>query len=209
MKNIFITVIAAAVVATTGCEAEKTPPVEAAPRDKPQVIPELQPEMPVDHPEVVGLEVLSRGPRRMSVDQIERSIEKIGELPVGSIALDPSLALALGRPDYLRVTEESLEPSPLFMKFMMDLAGYVCTALSDYDPMRPQEQRVLNRFPNREENIRYMLLRFTGVEGAAADEYIPRLSAAWDEGLTGARGEKGGGEAVCMSLFTSPEFLIY
>lgn len=191
------------------CEAEKTPAEPVTPREKEIVTPEMQPEMPADHPNMGELSVLSRGPRRMSVDQIERSIEKIGELPAGSVVLDRSLALALGRPDYLQVTEESLEPSPLFMKFMMDLSGYICTALSDYDPMRPKEQRILGRFDDLEENIRFMLFRFTGLEGPMADNYVERLKVVHAAGAAGARGVPGGSEAVCMALFTSPEFLIY
>lgn len=208
MKNILK--LAVVVGLLSGCDAKNAmPPSETPPRIKPEVLPQVQPDMGVDHSDIPGINVLSRGPRRMSVDQIERSIEKIGELPAGTVVLDPSLALALGYPDYLRVTEESLEPSPLFMKFMMDLAGYICTGLSDYDPMRPMEQRVLTRFNTKEENIRYMLFRFTGIEGPDGDTYVSRLTSVWDESVSGARGEKGGPEAVCMALFTSPEFLIY
>jgi hypothetical protein len=194
---------------TASCAEEKQPFEPVAPRDMPELTPELQPQMPADHPDLGSLSVLSRGPRRMSVDQIERSIEKIGELPAGTVVLDRSLALALGRPDYLQVTEESLEPSPLFMKFMMDLSGYICTALSDFDPMRPKEQRILARFDDPEENIRFIIFRFTGIEGAMADEYVARLRVVYDAGTGSARGARGGGEAVCMALFTSPEFLVY
>jgi hypothetical protein len=207
VKNIFI--VAGALLVLVACDAKEEAPLPPEERERIEVVAEDLPDMPAEHPPVDGLDVLSRGPRRMSVDQIERSVEKIGDLPAGTVVLDQSLALALGRPDYLRVTEESLEPSPLFMKFMMDLSGYICTALSDYDPMRPQEARVLTRFNTPDENIRYMLLRFTGIEGPEAEPYVVRLKEVYDTGLLGARAEKGGGEAVCMALFTSPEFLIY
>jgi hypothetical protein len=189
------------------CSAESTTlPQE---RQRPEVVATAKPDMPDGHPDVATLALRSRGPRRMSVEQLERSIERIGELAVGTVVLQDSLALALGRPDYLRVTEESLEPSPLFMKFMMDLAGVACTNLSDADPMRPAEQRVLTRFADKQENLRYLLLRFTGLEGAAAEPYLTRLNAVYDAGSRGARGANGGWEAVCIALFTSPEFLLY
>ena len=168
-RIVFVALSLFAAFALAGCDAKDEGP-GGEPREKVVVTPELLPQMPVDHPDLGSLDVLSRGPRRMSVDQIERSIEKIGGLPEGTVELDQSLALALGRPDYLRVTDESLEPSPLFMKFMMDLAGFACTGLSDFDPMRPVEDRVLSRYSDEDQNLRYILLRFTGIEGTAADE---------------------------------------
>jgi hypothetical protein len=198
-----------AALSLSACAAESTEPKPPEPRVRPEVTKQAQPDMPDGHPDVSPLAVMSRGPRRLSVDQLERSIETIGQLAQGTVVLDASLAQALGRPDYLRVTEESLEPSPLFMKFMMDLAGYACTGLSDADPMRPLEERVLTRFSDREENIRYLLVRFAGLEGAPADPYVPRLWGTFEQGAQGARGERGGWEAVCIALFTSPEFLLY
>jgi hypothetical protein len=193
-----------------GCSAKGNPqPTQAAPRPMPPLTSTAEPDMPDGHPDLSQLTVASRGPRRMSVDQLSRSIDQIGGLAAGTVKLPDSLAQALGKPDYGHVTEEALDPSPLFMKFMMDLGGTVCTNLSDYDPMRPEDQRVLTRYADEEQNIRYMLVRFTGLEGAAADPYVPRLKTVRASGAQGARGDKGGWEAVCLALFTSPEFLIY
>jgi hypothetical protein len=191
------------------CSATSKPQQKLPPKMPAEVSTVAQPNMPDGHPDLSTLNVLSRGPRRLSVDQLERSIEKVANVPVGTVKLPDSLAIALGRPDYLRVTDESLDPSPLFMKFMMDLSGYVCGPIYDGDAMRPQNQRALNRFSDRTQNIRFLLLRYTGLEGSAADPYVPRLMAAYDAGASGALGDKGGWEAVCTSLFTSPEFLLY
>jgi hypothetical protein len=165
--------------------------------------------MPVDHPDMDALSVLSRGPRRMSVEQLERSVETIIGLPEGVFNLDRTLALTLGEPDYLTVTEESLEPTPLYMKFMMDLGAYVCQQTLQFDPQRPVEERTLTRFTDAQENIRYILLRFTGIEGSAADPYVERLSRVYEAGRSGPNGDLSGWEAVCISVFTSPEFLLY
>jgi hypothetical protein len=201
--------LAALAAAAQGCPAKGSSGApSAADRPHPEVIREARQDMPDGHSDTAALNVLSRGPRRMSVEQIERSIERIAQLPVGTVKLQDTLTLALGRPDYLRVTDESLEPSPLFMKFMMDLGAGVCTNLSDSDPMRPPEQRALTRFADRDENIRYLLLRFTGIEGPEADGYVSRLKAVYEVGSRGARAQ-GGWEAVCMALFASPEFLLY
>lgn len=42
-------------------------------------------DMPVSHPPVAGLSIASKGARRMSIEQIERSLEEIGILPEGSV----------------------------------------------------------------------------------------------------------------------------
>lgn len=189
-----------------GCTAE---PMAPPPPPPAEVARQVLPPMPEGHPDVAALSVLSRGTRRMSVEQLERSLDSIGQLPPGSVKLPDSLALTLGRPDYLQVTEETLEPSPLFMKFMMDLGGIFCSNVSDGDPARPLEQRVLTRFSNRDENLRYLVLRFTGIEGAAADPYVERLRPVFEQGRSGAKGEASGWQAVCVALFTSPEFLLY
>jgi hypothetical protein len=197
-------------LAGAGCNATGSKTAEQPkPRVKPDVTAMMEPSTPDGHPDLAPLAIASRGTRRLSVDQLSRSIDVIGQLPIGTVKLPDSLALALGRPDYLHVTDETLEPSPLFMKFMMDLAGSVCTNLSDYDPMRPEAQRVLTRYADEEQNLRYMLVRFTGLEGARADAYVPRLKTARAAGAQSARGEKGGWEAVCIALITSPEFLVY
>src|SRR5262245_53908973 len=107
LTKIFLTLSLASLL---GCPAkdEVQPPVE---RPKtPATVTEL-PSMPVDHPDIDSLKVLSTGPRRLSVEQLERSVEVIiGGIPEGQFNLDTNLALTLGEPDYLTRTDESLEP---------------------------------------------------------------------------------------------------
>ena len=203
-------ILSLSLISLFGCPA-KDGPIQPVEREKtPADVTEL-PSMPVDHPDIASLGVLSRGPRRMSVEQLERSLEVIigGAVQPGSFNLDRTLALTLGEPDYLTVTDESLEPTPLYMKFMMDLGAYTCQAIRDYDPQRPVEDRVLTRYADKDQNIRHILLRFTGIEGSDADEYVVRLSRVYDAGRSGPMGDASGWEAVCIAVFTSPEFLLY
>jgi hypothetical protein len=200
--------VSLSLISLLGCPAEEPAPTPE--REKtPAVVTEL-PTMPVDHPDMDSLNVLSRGPRRMSVEQLERSVEVIiGGVPEGQVNFDATLSLTLGEPDYLRVTEENLEPTPLYMKFMLDLGAYLCQQILLYDPQRPVDDRTLTRFTDEDQNIRYILLRFTGIEGAAADPYVERLMRVYDAGRAGPNGDSSGWEAVCISVFTSPEFLLY
>jgi hypothetical protein len=165
--------------------------------------------MPDGHADLPSLQVLSANTRRLSVDQLERGLDALGNLPKGSVKLPDSLALTLGRPDYLQVTDETLDPSPLFMKFMMDLGQVFCSNIAKYDPQRPVDQRVLTRYDDPDQNLRYMILRFTGIEGDAATPYVGRLRQVYDATSGGAMGSSGGWQAVCLALFTSPEFLLY
>ena len=165
--------------------------------------------LPPDHPAMAGLDVLSRGPRRLSVEQLERSIEAFGQLEPGSIVIPPDLALALGQPDYLQTTEENLDPTPLFMKFMMDLGGLICPGLAEVDAIRPVEERIFTRFDSLQDNLRHAILVSTGIDGDDADPYVERLTRVFEAGRQGPRGDVSGREAVCLALLTSPEFLLY
>ena len=204
MKNLLGAVLG--LLALAGCTQK---PVETTPPPPPpKVLTDPAPQMPDGHPATADLAISSRGPRRVSVDQIERSLDQIAELPPGTVKLPADLAVTLGRPDYKRLTEEQLQPSPLFMKFMLDFSAIYCSNLAQYEPSRPADQKFFTRFPTIDENLRYLLLRFTGIEGTDADAYATRLKAAYDAGSQSAA-PLSGYQAVCISLFTSPEFLLY
>jgi hypothetical protein len=119
------------------------------------------------------------------------------------------MAISLGQPDFRQRSEESLDVTPLFMKFMLDVGGFVCTALGDAETERPVEDKVFSRHSNLDQNLRYMLLRFTGIEGRDADEYVARLTRTHEAGRSSIQRPYGGEEAVCLALITSPEFLLY
>ncbi len=192
-----------AALCVASCKTEVTLPKDKLPVASEQLVP-----MPDGHPDATGLNVLSPLPRRLSLDQIESSLDSIAGLPPGTVKLDPVLSVTLGRPDYARVTEENLEPGPLFMKFLQDVAVGACQGIGDYDQTRPQADRVMIRFPTVDENLAFMLLRWTGLQGELATTQKARLRTLYDAGATGPRA-LGGYEAVCVGLTTSPEFLLY
>ena len=191
-----------AALALVSCQQTKVP------KEKPPVAAEQLTPMPDGHPDIKGLAVLSPAPRRLSLDQIEQSLDNIANLPPGTVKLPADLSVTLGRPDYARVTEENLEPGPLFMKFLQDVAVGACQGIADYDQTRPVADRVMIRFPSVDENISFMLLRWTGIEGPLAATYQTRLRTLYDAAASGPR-PLAGYEAVCVGLTTSPEFLLY
>ncbi len=195
-------------VVNLACSAEPQqvePPGETKVRPTPDTV---DPAM-LGHPPMAGLNIEARGPRRMSINQIGRSLEQIGNFPEGSIVLDEGLTRALGEPDYVTVLEESLISSPLFMKFMMDLGAAGCRGFSEAEGERAVEDRIYMRYETPEANIRSMVFRFLGYSGDNAAPYVERLMRVFEATRTQPPGDIMGYEAVCIALFNSPEFLLY
>ena len=201
-------------------------PAPAAPPKMlpPEITGAMLPTMPTGHPDLNSLKVASRGPRRLSVEQLEKSLDSIGNLPpptdggITQVKLPADLAFTLGKPDFRRVTDESLDPSPLFMKFMVDLGGIVCDLFAQFEPARPAADRVFTRSGTVDggtgdsaiidANLAFMLQRFTSIEGEDAKPYVLRLRKAYDTGKASPK-VLGGYQAACIALFNSPEFLLY
>ncbi len=154
---------------------------------------------------IPGLDQVAAEPRRLSVAQLERSWDIVRGVPLGSSQLPDNLALTLGEPDFRSVNEPSYEPTPLFMKFMVDLAAFFCSDILRADAERPVAERILSRFEDQDENLRHIWARFTGITGEAADADVERLKtvqAGPDDAVEGLW-------AVCIAAGTSPEFLLY
>ena len=158
-----------------------------------------------------SLAVASRGPRRLTVSELERSWESIGGFEPNTIRLPVDLARSLGEPDWLSTTEVNLEPSPLFMKFMIDLSSILCQQILVLDAQRPVEQRILLRYADDiDRNIRYLRLRFWALDTAPDDTTnLSRLRTVYDSATQGRNSSFDGWFAVCIALSTAPEFLLY
>jgi hypothetical protein len=171
----------------------------------PVVVPTTETEWEA-HPPVEGLGLAAKGPRRLSVEQLEHSLDQVAGLPVGSIRLPDSLARILGRPDYQSITSRSFDPSPLFMKHMIDIGAFICDAIVQGDQARPPDARILSAAESDSDNARRVWFRFTGIEGPEADEAVERLTAAMNAAGATPRLRA---MALCMAAATSPEFLLY
>lgn len=193
-----------------GCGAETSGPAEI-PIHVTDVPRATADPLPPHHPEMNGLTVASRGPRRLSVEELERSWEVVTGLPSGAVQLPEFLARSLGDPDWLSVTEPALEPSPLFMKFAVDLANILCSQVLSAEVQQPAQTRVLLRHPEDvERNLRQLILRFWAIDASEAGHSdVIRLRTVYDAGSEGQFGVYSGWLAVCVALTTAPEFLLY
>lgn len=165
--------------------------------------------------------------RRMDIDQLDATIRSVTggigwtELRSGrEVNLFEELAQTLGKPDYLQITDEDLQPSAMFQKFLDDAARSVCFALMDEEARRAPPERVFfvraeptDTLASSPEatmaNLQHLLLRFHGrklaedapelepwrwlVESAA--HVTPDPVEVW--------------RTVCVGLMTHPDFFTY
>jgi hypothetical protein len=205
--------------------------------------------LPLDHPPVDfgtggsggggGSSSASAGARRLSVAQLKASIPVVlgtdttgspVSWKVGKVDGFDARAAALGVANFTSVSEENLEPSPLYLKFMSDMARDVCNRAIAADAVRSQaSERVLERFVGLtdtvsqnqaavDQNLKYLKLIFHGVKVPDADDGpIAPLRTLFDATVKGAAGTSAiteshvreGWRAVCVALLTAPEFHLY
>jgi hypothetical protein len=170
----------------------------------------------------------SRELRRLTIDQLQASISRVtGGLSWRNGNTDEfeRLKTTLGVPNYLDTTNEDLDASLVFQKFLGDGVRAVCTEAIANDTLMEREDRVMVRFVEMsqdwesaddegkaaiDENLRYMKLRITGRYVAPDDEVgVARLRWLF-RSVARATGETDRAwRAVCVGLMSSPEFYLY
>lgn len=150
------------------------------------------PELPLDHPDLSRVES-ARDSRRISHLQLRRSVDALFKTKWTEDGFDLLFVLAptLGDPDYDEITEENLDPSPLYVKFMEDLANAVCKDV----PLATLQPK-----GTPAENVRALKLKLHGEFLEAGDPSLEPLIEL--ERTAGIR-------AVCVALLGAPEFYLY
>ncbi len=171
---------------------------------------------------------LGRSVGRMTIEQLARSIpvitggiewiENFGQGPVNLLEV---LAPTLGAPDYLRVTEENLEPTLLIAKFMQDASHRICVRWVVEDAAANTDERTLvshDDWSSTDEalvkaNLRRLQLRFYARLVPEDDEVAIRdlYDLFQTASLTAPdeRAARDGWLAVCIAMMTDPEFILY
>lgn len=174
-------------------------------------------------------EAVSRNLRRMSVAQLRDAIRTVTGGVYWSDAQGRDqldlLAPTLGVPNYLDTTNEDLDASLVFQKFLGDGVRQICDEVVRNDLEMAPEDRVFIRFVDPtarwegsdeatrdaiDRNLRYMKLRITGV-GASLDDPEALARERWLlRSVTHATDDPARGwRAVCVGLMSSPEFFLY
>lgn len=161
--------------------------------------------------------------RRISVDQLRGSIPALfggitWSVPRGGNqppALQfEALSRTLGEADYVQATENNLEPSSLFAKFMDDMAGDLCKKAIDRDKDRAAppgtEKLIIHNETDVDANLRWMRLKFHGIhvpESSTAG--IEELRRLYDDVLSDTAKVEDAWYGVCVAVLTAPEFMAY
>lgn len=189
-------------------------------------------------PAVDGTPIAGGGIRRLTVDEVGASVPIVAgkdengntitwTVKKGSSTFDgyanEGYGASLGRPDYVNVTAENPEPSPLYAKFARDMALDVCGKMLKADLARPAgEQTTLWRKTKvdgtgtavtNQENMQYLILRFLGLRVTTSDPMLAALETVRAEAAANPKDPAGNAEAqgwhaVCVALFQDPAFHI-
>lgn len=194
----------------------EAPPAQEAPSET--TFPDhWTPATPADHgPGTLAPVVTLDGKiaRRMSVDQLRRSIPKLfGGITwtIGrqrTVGFD-ALSRTLGEADYIQANTNNLDASPLFAKFMDDMAGDVCGKAVAHDHTAAPADKVLVRYDDVAENLRFLRLALHGIlVPPDTTEGISELLQLFDEvAIVGTTDDAW--LAVCVAMLTAPELLAY
>lgn len=167
-----------------------------------------------------------RGRRRMDIDQIDVSIQRVTggiawtESGPGSANLFEKLGSTLGKPDYLNSTQEDLTVSLLFEKFLGDAARSVCAELVERELTVAASERVLmvevdpettpaGDAAAIEANLRYLLLRYHGEDLPSEDSRLTQWTWLFESSVHVSGNPVTGWQAVCIGLITHPDFFSY
>ena len=122
-------------------------------------------------------------PRRLEVEHLRQSIPRL----FGGIqwqdrnenSMWDVLSRTLGEADYVEVTENNVEATPLFAKFMDDMAAQVCSKALDRDAQTAEaEQRLVLRHADVKANLRFLRLKLHGVMVDADNDAASKITTS-------------------------------
>ena len=180
--------------------------------------------------------VQPRPRRRMNVDQLQKAITQVSggigwteRQGRNEVNLFQSLAATLGKPDFRERTDEELDPTVLFQKFLGDASRSVCSKMLQADLDREQavangdvsdgQPRLLIEVSSTDtlasspdayaDNVRLMVQRF---HGRTLDVDDPGL-ANWHWFVRSAvhvtQDPKQAWLGLCVALFSHPDFYTF
>lgn len=191
-------------------------------------------------PEVIDAPA-GRPRRRLNIDQLDDAMIKVSggigwveQRGDTTVDVFDELSSTLGKPDYIQITEEDLEPTILFQKFLGDASRSVCSKMLERDlaTIAVEQEYAQRRFaelpddlPEKtlmihvtpedtwlnnpeavDENLRALLVRFHGKVLASHDE---AALANWRWLVQSGRHVADPTQAwmaTCVALFTHPDF---
>ena len=173
--------------------------------------------LPTDHGQVdiyPQEEIFGKRARRISVDNLRQSIPALfGGInwtnPNGSQDQFDKLSQTLGEADYLNVTQENSEPSPLFAKFMDDMAGNVCEKALEEDA-EGSTQHIMMYPDDIDANLRFLRLKLHGIYvPPGSNESLADLKGLYADILSITHEPTQAWYGICVAMLTAPEMMAY
>jgi len=127
-------------------------------------------------------------------------------------SLFAKLSATLGQADYIYQNQSHRNPTPLFMKFMDDMAGQLCRkAIAKDKKNKDTKTRMILRYERSpDQNLRYLRLKFhTIYVPEDSTEGIKALRNLYDKALAASQDSTKAWELVCVAMVSSPEFFSY
>ena len=154
--------------------------------------------------------------RRISVEHLRNSIPalfdgitwtvRVGRNDVNAF---DSLSRTLGEPDYVAVFNENRDPSPLFAKYMDDMAGDVCAKAVERDVAGSAAKLVMVQ-SDVDANLRYLRLKLHGIwVPDSSMEGLGDLRQLYDDIYGGTNDAAQAWFGVCVAMLTAPELMAY
>jgi hypothetical protein len=154
--------------------------------------------------------------RRISVAQLRSSIPALFDGITWTVRVGQQnrnafdqLSRTLGVPDYIAVTTENRDPSPLFAKYMDDMAGDVCGKAIARDQAGGQAKLVMV-MDDVDANLRYLRLKLHGIwvpDGSM--DGLGDLRTLYDDIFGETNDAAQAWFGVCAAMLTAPELMAY
>ena len=161
-----------------------------------------------------------RPAKRLSIQHLEKIIPRLFDgITWQTVHRDgrkenlfKKFARSLGKADYVNLTENNTEATPLFLKFMDDMASNVCKQAVDKDLKTPdQTKRIIIRHERDiDTNLRFLRMKLhTVYVPPNSQKGIKKLRALYDQVQTKTQNRNTAWQMVCITMLTDPAFLVY
>ena len=112
------------------------------------------------------------------------------------------------------MTESITEPSPLFQKFMDDIAAHMCSKAVAHDMSESDaDSRWVVRNPaDLDETLRFLRLKFHGIfvapDAGTGSDGLGEFRQLFSD-IEASAGMEAAWVGLCMAVVTAPEFMAY
>ena len=199
---------------STTPSAQPSPPAssEEVPAPATRSNPESSEGVTTSAPPLWAPEPMTRVRKRLNVDQLGAALWAASDglkwAQEGDDDLLETLALTLGKPDYMEVTTENLDSNVLFMKFLEDAAGSVCRQMVERDQLQGTDL-LLNSDGDDTTHLLNLISKFHSRALSRTHPDVKQWQWLYDSALAISQEPSAAWHTVCVALIRHPDFYSY